>query len=329
MDNSLQGKRILVTGAAGFVGANLAEGLVRRNAEVHALVRPGSKLWRLAEIAPRLDVHPVELTNREELRVIIDEVRPEIVFHLAVRRAHLSEEDRLETLQTNIMGTLNLLEAVAPLDYQRFVHVGGSLEYGARERPLEESFHLEPSTFYGATKAAATLLCQQFAHANQQPVVVLRLFSVYGYWEGPTRLVPTAIMAALRDQEISLTPPGYRRDLVFVEDVVEACLLCLQTEGIAGEVINVGTGQQWSNEEIIEMVQAVSGRKIKARVGEYPQRPWDTHYWVADNRKARQLLGWEPRHSLRYGLEKTIAWFRLRQDAYTDHSTRQRNQYEL
>jgi nucleoside-diphosphate-sugar epimerase len=259
-------------------------------------------------------------THYEKLQETINEIRPEIIFHLAVHRAHLSQRDRWETLQTNILGTTNLLEATMPLNYQRFVHIGSSLEYGVRKRPLKESDRLEPVTFFGATKAAAALLCQQFARANRLPIVVLRLFSVYGYWEAPTRLVPTGIMAALRDREIALTTPGYRRDFVFVEDVVEACLLSLQAERVVGEVINVGSGQQWSNEEVVEMVQAVSGQKVKVRAGEYPPRPSDTTNWVADNRKAKRLLGWKPRHTLRNGLEKTIAWFRLHQEAYADSS---------
>jgi len=177
--------------------------------------------------------------------------------------------------------------------------------------------------FYGATKAAATLLCLQFARADRRPIVVLRPFSVYGYWELPTRLIPTAIMAALLNQEIALTAAGYRRDWVFIEDLVEACLLTLRAKKVTGEIINVGSGQQWSNDDVVEMVQGLSGRKVSLRVGEYPARPWDTTNWVADNRKAKRLLGWEPRHTLRSGLEKTIAWFQLHKEAYANRSTQQ------
>jgi nucleoside-diphosphate-sugar epimerase len=145
---------------------------------------------------------------------------------------------------------------------------------------------------------------------------MLRLFSVYGYWEASTRLIPAAIMAALRNREIALTPPGYQRDLIFVEDVVEACLLAVEAEKAVGEILNVGSGEQWSNEQVVEMVQAVCGRRFGVRVGAYPARPSDTTHWVADNRKAQELLGWKPRHMLRSGLEKTIAWFRLHRAAY-------------
>jgi nucleoside-diphosphate-sugar epimerase len=318
--NDLRDRRILIAGAAGAVGANLVRELIRRGAEVHALVRPSTKLWRIEEVLPRLTLHQTDLTRREELQGIVTQIRPEVVFNLAVRRASLSPRDRWETLQTNIVGTAALLEATAPLDDLRFFQLGSSTEYGVRDRPLQETDCLEPGLYFGATKAAATLLCQQFARAHSRPVVVLRLFMVYGYWESPKRLIPTAVMAALRGEEMALTAPGYRRDWVFIEDVVEACLLALQAEGVAGEVINVGSGQQWSNEEVVAMVQAVSGRRIGVRIGEYPARPSDTANWVADIRKAERLLGWQPRHSLRSGLEKTLSWFRHHQEAYVDPS---------
>lgn len=318
--DDLRGKCVLVTGAAGFVGANLTIELVRQGAEVHALVRPSTRLWRIAEIIPRLTLHLVDLTNGQELQKIINQVRPVFIFHLAAHGGHpLSTQDREETLRTNILGTANLLEAITPMDFQRFVHIGSFLEYGAKNKPLQESDRLEPSTFRGVAKAAATLLCQQIVQANRRrPIVVLRPFSVYGYWEAPTRLVPTAIRAALYKQEIALTAPGYRHDWIFVEDMVEACLLSLQSEEVAGEIINVGSGHQWSNEEVVDTVQALSGQRVRIRVGAYPARPWDTTYWVADIRKAKRLLGWEPRHMLRSGLEKTLSWFRLNQGVYAD-----------
>jgi nucleoside-diphosphate-sugar epimerase len=219
-------------------------------------------------------------------------------------------------LQTGVLGTANLLEAVSTIPLERLVHLGSSLEYGPRDRPLLESDRLEPRTFRGAAKAAATLLCQQFARSDHCSVVVLRAFSVYGPWEAGTRLVPTAILAALRHHDMNLTGPGHRRDLVFVQDVVEACLLAVQAEPIAGEIINVGSGRQWANEEIVAQVQAISGQRIRVQAGNYPPSPSDTGYCVADIEKAKRLLGWKPRHTLQSGLEETVTWFRRHLDLY-------------
>lgn len=314
--DEIRGRRVLITGAAGFIGANLVRKLLLNGAEIHALVRQSTNLWRIREIIPKVTLHPVDLTDSEKLKYTVNRVRPEIIFHLAAQGVSPLHQNHREILSTNVLGTFNLLDATAPLDYQLFVHISGSSEYGTKNEVMKESDLPEPVTFYGATKAAATILSRQFAQANSRPVVILRAFSVYGYWESPTRLIPKVIKSAFNNQELALTAYGYRRDFIFVEDVIEACLLTLQAKKIAGEVINIGSGQQWSNEEVVEMVQTLCGRRIKVRVGAYPARQSDKACWVADIGKAKKLLGWEPRHSIRSGLEKTINWFLLHQDAY-------------
>jgi nucleoside-diphosphate-sugar epimerase len=117
---------------------------------------------------------------------------------------------------------------------------------------------------------------------------------------------------------MELTAPGFSRDPIFVEDLVEASLLTLGVKKAYGKVINVGSGRQWSNEQIVELIQSITGRKIELQVGAYPPSPSDTQNWVADISRARRYLGWQPKHSLRSGLEKTIAWMRTHLDVYDD-----------
>ncbi len=147
-------------------------------------------------------------------------------------------------------------------------------------------------------------------------IVILRIFSAYGYWESPTRLIPTAIMTAFENGKMDLTAPGYRRDFVFIEDVVDACLLAINAEDPRGEIINIGSGQQATNEEAVEAIQEITGRTIRVRAGSYPARASDTSHWVADIQRARLLLGWEPRHTLHQGLAKTVAWLHLHREMY-------------
>jgi nucleoside-diphosphate-sugar epimerase len=311
-----EGSRALVTGAAGFIGANLTHELVRRGARVHALVRPTTGLWRLRQSLSSIVVHTVDITDPCGVDEVIREVRPEIVYHLAASSGHpQTRADREEMLRTVVHGTVNLLEATATLHYRRFVHVGSSLEYGPSAKPLVETDVLRPTTFRGAAKAAATLLCQRAARADGHPIVVVRPFSVYGYWE-KGRLVPTAILSAARGEPMVLTTPGFRRDLIFIEDVIEACLRAVERDGAVGEIVNIGSGRQWTNEEVVDTVQALCGTRVPVRVGAYPASCSDTGHWVADIGKASDLLGWEPRHGLRQGLEKTIGWFRLNAELY-------------
>lgn len=313
------GEQVLLTGAAGFIGANLARELVRQGAELHALVRHETDLWRLEEISSEVRLHRADLRDAADLEGAVRSARPEIIFHLAAPGGHPSgPRERRECLETNVLGTANLLKALEPMEVRRFVHAGSSLEYGPRNRPLRESDRCEPVTHRGAAKAAASLLCLQLARSTGRPLVVLRIFSVYGPWEQPGRLVPTAVRAALTGETMDLTGPGICRDLVYVEDVLEAFLLAARAEVAPGEIINVGSGRQWDNHQVVEKVEAISGRRIRARVGAFPRRPPDTAHWVADTTQARRLLGWEARHSLSAGLEKTVRWFRTHLRAYDE-----------
>ena len=308
----------MVTGAAGFVGANLVAHLSRNGCEVHILVKPDSNLWRIESCVSEVAVHEVDLADGPDVRKIVGTERPEIVFHLATSYAHPRlPGEREKTIQTDVLGTLHLLDALESLDLERFVHIGSSLEYGHRSRPLQEEDRLEPSTFRGVAKASAALLCQQCARARQWPLVILRLFSVYGPWEEPGRLIPTAIMAARSDGEIDLTVSGVRHDFIYIEDVVNACLVAVLRPLPPGEIINIGSGRQWTNYEVVQMIQDISGRSIKVGSGVFPSRHSDTRHWVADIGKARQLLDWEPQHTLEQGLKKTISWFDLHQEAYS------------
>jgi len=304
---AFRGRRVVVSGAAGFVGSNLTEALLGEGAEVHALVRPSSDLWRLLHLLPRMTLHCLELTDRDQLRTVLREIAPSVIFHGAVSRGEQSEEQRWQTLQTNVMATAHLLEVVLEQERARLVHLGGSLEATPPSRPLRESDPLAPRSYYGATKAAATLLCREYARLGAA-VVVLRPVVVYGPWESPHRLVPAAIRAALTGSELPLTAPGIRRDWVYVGDLVEACLRAACSREALGELVHIGSGRSWANEEVVASVEAAVGRPVQVRVGACPPRPWDQENWVADIAKARAILGWEPRHDLRAGLARTVAW---------------------
>lgn len=317
--DSLKGRRILITGAGGFIGANLTRVLLQLGAMLHIIVRPETNPWRLKEVLPLLSLHSVDLLDASALQKAVHEIRPEHIIHLAVRRGVSSPQERLDTLQSNLIGLHNLLETTQTCDYRSFVYTGSSLEYGPRKSAHKETDRPRPTLFYGVTKAACMLLCQQYAQAAHLPIVMLRPFSVYGPWEDPGHLIPTAISRAFSGQELALTVPGLRRDLVFVEDVLAAYLLALQADRRAhGKIINIGSGQQCSNEALVEMIQSITGRPIRVRAGAFPVRPSDTTHWVADIRRAQRLLGWQPVHTLGAGLEKTVAWYRAHPQVYQE-----------
>jgi len=303
-----QGCRVLVTGAAGFLGANLCRTLMAIGASVHAVVRPTSDLFRLDGLAGDLHVHTVDLRDGEGAQRVVVGLRPEVVFHAAAHAAY-RQVGVASAVADTVVATAHLLEDVATVGCRRLVHVGGSLEYGPACHPHREDDALQPTTLRGATKAAAALLVLQQAKQGAVEGVVVRPFSIYGPWEGEHRLVPSAIRAAFTGEVLPLTRPGLRRDYVFVEDVCQACLRAAVADGVVGEVVNVGTGRQTSNEELVALVERVTGRPVKVAVGAFPARVSDRGFWVADTGKAERLLGWRAERSLAEGLEKTALWF--------------------
>jgi len=308
---NLQGRRALVTGATGFVGANLVRGALASGAEVHVIVRPTSRLWRIEELLPRIHVHRADLADAGAVEAAVTTARPHVVFHSAMAGGHpRNDSEREEMLRVSVFGTANILETAWKAGVARFVHLGSWLEYLPRASPLREDAPVDPASFRGVAKAAATLLCRQFSRERKWPLVVLRLFSVFGPWETATRFVPSAIRAALDGGELPLTPPGVRRDFVFVEDVVEACLLAAVADVDPGEVINVGSGEGHANEDVVALVERASGRAVSVRLGEHPLGPHDGMHCAAEIQRAREVLGWTPRHSLPEGIARFVEWIR-------------------
>jgi nucleoside-diphosphate-sugar epimerase len=188
------------------------------------------------------------------------------------------------------------------------IRLGSSTEYAAADGSMDEQAPLQPRGFFGATKAAGSLLFAAAAAERGIRATVLRAFQVYGPGDKPTRFVPTVISAAVHGTELTLTGPGMRRDWVWVDDVIDACLLAAANDGLpAGAIYNIGTGVQTSNEELVAVAEEVTGRPIAVASGRHPGRSWDTADWVCDPAAARVELDWQPRVSLRDGLARCWA----------------------
>ncbi len=315
------GAPCLVTGAGGFVGVNLCRVLAGSGAsspgaaapEVHGTVRPGGRSWRLAALESAARVHPVDLRDASAVRRLVREVRPRFVFHAAAHPAY-RDGTLAERVLDDVLALAHLVDALAEAPLERLVVVGSSLAYGPGEAAHREDDPLRPASLRGALRAATSVLALGAARAGGLPVVELRVFSVYGPWEPLHRLVPRAIRAALAGEELALTAPdvhrGPRRDLVFVDDVAEACLRAATAPGVCGRAINVGTGREVANDEVVRAVERAVGRAIVTRPGAYPRHGTDAEHWRADVSRAAELLGWRPRHSLAEGLAVTVDWLR-------------------
>jgi nucleoside-diphosphate-sugar epimerase len=307
----IEGSRVLVTGAAGFIGANLVRELVRREARVFALLRPATVRSRLAALGDRIDILEADLEEPVAVERAVAAAQPDFVVHAAAPGGHPgTPAERRRMLASTMLGTENLVTALAGTGLVRFVHTGSSMEYGPRNVPHVEDENPAPLTPRGVAKLGTTLLCRQRALSEGFPAVTVRIFSAYGPWEGPGRFVPAAVRAALFGTELSLTKAGIRRDFVYVDDVVGAILRALTAGGVDGEIVNVGRGEETTNEEIVAILEEVLDCRIAVRRGAFPSRPGDVPHSRADLSKAVRLLGWRPAVSLREGLARTAKWWR-------------------
>src|SRR5438093_4515749 len=188
--------RALVTGAAGFVGANLTRRLLADGHEVHLVMRPRSRRWRIEELLGDVAVHEVDLEDVEGLVGAVRDARAEWIFHLGARGAYSWQTDVSEILRANVLGTANLLDAATRGGFAAFVHAGTSSEYGFKDHAPSEDELVEPASAYAVAKASATMLCRLFAQRGHR-IVVLRLYSLFGPWEEPGRLLPNLILRGL------------------------------------------------------------------------------------------------------------------------------------
>jgi nucleoside-diphosphate-sugar epimerase len=310
-------KRVfLITGAGGFVGANVCRRLVENGEEVHALVRPSTSLWRIADIRDRLHLHQADICDAPRVDEAVKAIRPTIIYHLATRGAYPHQNDEDSILLTNVFGLRNLFRACEDQGFELFVNTGSSSEYGRKAYAMRENDILEPDSYYAVAKAAQSLLSRLYARLHDCPIVTLRLFSVYGPFEEPSRLIPRLITAAANDRPVDMASRRTARDFVFVEDVVDTFVNIDPLLEIRSEILNVGTGVQSSLQDVVETIEQCSGCSPPVRWGHMEPRPWDSEVWVADVSKLRHLTGNSPRTTLREGLAKTWAWYQAHPELY-------------
>jgi UDP-glucose 4-epimerase len=305
----MSARRALVTGAAGFVGANLTRRLLDEGHEVHVLRRPGSDDWRLHEIDRDLVVHLADLRERSAVASAVRASAPDWIFHLAAHGAYSWQEDSRAIFESNLLGTLTLAEACVAQGFEAFVHAGSSSEYGAQDHAPSEEEAPAPNSDYAVAKASATLLCRHLRERSGLRMTTLRLYSVYGAWEDPRRLMPTLVVHGLDGTLPPLVDPDTARDFVHVDEVCDAFLLAATTpvRGSSG-IYNVGTGVQTTLRDVVEVARTVLEITAEPSWGSHRPRTWDTSVWVADPQKIERELGWRSQLTPTAGIESLRAW---------------------
>jgi dolichol-phosphate mannosyltransferase len=309
VDDDDGAKRVLVTGAGGFVGANLVRRLVADGHRVTALARPGGTTWRLGGLADDVEILEVDLLDRVQVSAVVERFRPEWAFHLAAYGASSWQTDAELILRTNVIATVGLVEACRDAGCEAIVNAGSSSEYGIKDHAPSESEALEPNSDYAVSKSAATMFCRQVARRDGVRAVTLRLYSAYGPYEDPRRLVPQLASHGMRGALPPLVSPTIARDFVAVDDVVEAFVLAARrTSPEAGAVYNVGSGVQTTIAQLVALARRVLDIDAEPEWASMAPRIWDTDTWVADGRRIRSELGWVPRVGLEEGFTRHVEW---------------------
>lgn len=309
-------KKFLITGSSGFVGSVLLRRLTENKENVHIILRKQSNTWRIDKILDKVTIHNSDLSDLSELTEIIKKVKPDIIYHLATNGAYSFQKDANQIIQTNILGTWNLLQACNTIDYKLFVNTGSSSEYGFKKFAMRENDIVEPNSYYAVTKCAQTLLCSYIAKQENKPIVTLRPFSVYGPYEESKRLIPTLMESLRSNKEMNLVDPAIARDYIYVDDMVDAFLQIEEMRNNSGEYFNIGTGVQSTIKDVVETAIEVTKQKGNFIWGGMENRNWDSNNWVADISKARQLLQWTPKITLEKGLKLTWEWYKKNYKIY-------------
>lgn len=303
-------KRTLITGGTGFVGANLARRLLMEGHEVHLLLRPFHTPWRITEIQSDVELHTADLSDEDALARVIERTRPEWLFHLAAHGAYSWQRDVRAMIETNITGTANLLHASLRTGFEAFINTGSSSEYGFKRSAPAESEQLEPNSYYAVTKASATHLCSYLARKHDLNIQTLRLYSVYGPFEEPQRLLPSLILQGLEGRFPPLASPAAAHDFVYVDDACDAYLLAANAKtNERGAVYNVGTGRETTLREVVEVARRALSIEMEPEWNTMTGREWDTSHWAANPEKIQRELNWHPLHTFEQGFTRTVSWF--------------------
>lgn len=311
--NAIDGP-VLVTGGAGFVGANLVRRLIRTGSEVHLLLNEAIDIWRIKEV-DGWSRHDIPLNDEGAVRDLMAEVEPRAVFHLAAHGAYSWQLDEQLMIETNILGTRNLLRAAADNGVDAFVTTGSSSEYGFASRATHEDDRLEPNSTYALTKAAATMYCRLIAAETGMWAPIVRLYSVYGPWEDPGRLFPALVGAAREGRLPVLAHPDTARDFVYVDDVLDALVLAatsrqrvLDRTSDPARIFNIGSGRMTTLRTLVEIACQVFNVSETPDWGSMADRSWDAKVWLSDPTRAWTELGWKARVDLRTGLRGMGDW---------------------
>jgi UDP-glucuronate 4-epimerase len=309
--------RILVTGGAGFIGSHLVEKLLATGHEVSILddfndfYDPAIKRANVEAFAAEVPIHRLDLRDGAAVSQLFEREKFDAIVHLAARAGvRPSIQQPQLYYDTNVSGTLHLLEAARRTGIERFVFGSSSSVYGVSKTvPFSESLPLNQTISpYAATKIAGEFLCSTYSHLYQMRVVALRFFTVYGARQRPDLAIHQFTRRIHAGQPIDQFGDGStRRDYTYIDDIMQGVMAALQYDGPLFDIFNLGENDTIQLSDLIAAIENALGRK--AKINQLPEQPGDMPVTCADITKAKQLLGYNPTTPLSVGLPKFVEWF--------------------
>ena len=316
----LLNKKVLITGAGGFIGSHLVEAIVKKDCKVRAFVHYNSfNSWgwldyinKTSSMKDSIEVFNGDIKDPYGVKKAMEDI--DIVFHLAaligIPYSYYSPGSYVDT---NIKGTLNILQAGKELGTQKIIHTSTSEVYGtAQFIPITEEHPINPQSPYSATKASADFLALSFYQSFNTPVAIIRPFNAYGPRQSGRAIIPTIISQIIsKKTKIKLGSIYPRRDFTYVKDTVRGFIDMAESDDSVGRIINIGSNSEISVIELVNLITGLMGVKIEIEAADERKRPEksEVERLLADNSKAKEFFGWSPGYSLKEGITETIEWF--------------------
>jgi nucleoside-diphosphate-sugar epimerase len=310
---------VLVTGANGFIGSHLVKRMVLEGANVTIIVRESADLWRIVDQLSDIHVIKGDLKDDELVSKTVTTAMPHYVFHLAAYGVDFRQQDYIEAAKSNILGTINLLNAIRKIGgCSKFLYAGTSMQYGNKEGLITEEMKLEPANIYGSTKASATLIAHQIAAENNIGIITLIPFGVFGENEGSHKFFPHIILSILDQKDVDLTKCEQYRDYCYIENIVDGFLLAALDTKHTNDIFNIGSGKINQLKYYVDLIFKYINTSCKPNYGAIEYRKNDLWRPQPDVSKLMEGLGWQPRISLEDGLQRTIDWYSVHYDKYKE-----------
>lgn len=318
MNSLLKDNKVLVTGGYGFIGSHFVQRLLKLQAKVGILTRESSNPWRLTNVLSCMEVYKVDIRNKIQVQNAIKHFNPDYICHLAAYGVDSNHKDYTNAVETNVLGTINIIEAAKLVECKKIINLGSSSEYGNKTELIDENAVLTPVDIYGSSKAAATIIAHQIASEKNINIITLRPFGVFGEMEASHKLFAHIILQTLQNRNVDLTLCNQLRDYCYIDNIVDVCILAIENDKVQNDIFNIGSGEVQQLKYYVELLFKYLQTDKKPNYGALSYR--ENERWVPkpDINKVKKMLSWEPKIDVEEGIIRTISWYKQNQHLYSN-----------